>query len=106
VIYLPQEGRGIGLANKVAAYSLQELGLDTVDANREVSRIPSSMTLHDPSLPPCLPASLPSCLPASLPPCFPASLPPCLPASLTHTIHTCSLASRTTRGSMTAWGLF
>lgn len=33
IIYLPQEGRGIGLANKVAAYNLQEKGLDTVDAN-------------------------------------------------------------------------
>jgi 3,4-dihydroxy 2-butanone 4-phosphate synthase/GTP cyclohydrolase II len=36
VLYLPQEGRGIGLANKVAAYSLQERGFDTVDANREM----------------------------------------------------------------------
>ncbi|CCI48436.1 unnamed protein product [Albugo candida] len=34
VIYMPQEGRGIGLANKIKAYSMQENGYDTVDANR------------------------------------------------------------------------
>ena len=46
VLYLAHEGRGIGLMNKLRAYQLQDLGLDTVDANEHLGFDPDERSFR------------------------------------------------------------
>lgn len=46
LVYLPQEGRGIGLAGKLQAYGLQERGYDTIEANERLGYPADARTYH------------------------------------------------------------
>lgn len=46
VVYLRQEGRGIGLAEKIKAYALQEKGFDTIEANVALGHKPDARDFH------------------------------------------------------------
>jgi GTP cyclohydrolase II len=47
VLYLPHEGRGVGLSNKIRAYALQERGYDTLDANRALGLPDDARCYHE-----------------------------------------------------------